>query len=150
VDEPGAVIDPFDPVARPGSLIPELVLPDRGRAWLAGSAHAPAADGPSVDMVHFMVKNLSMIRINIHEAKAKLSKYLQRLRKGEVIIICKRNVPVAELRGLARERGGPRKVGFLRGEFTVPESFFEPLPSGVLEAFEGIRGDGPPAQGSTP
>ena len=36
-----------------------------------------------------------MIRLNIHEAKTHLSRYLARLAEGELILLCKRNVPVA-------------------------------------------------------
>jgi hypothetical protein len=36
-----------------------------------------------------------MIRLNIHEVKAHLSAYLDRLAKGETIILCRRNIPIA-------------------------------------------------------
>ena len=84
-----------------------------------------------------MVHNKIMIRINIHEAKTHLSKYLSRLLKGEVIVLCKRNVPIAEIRPLPRPRKEKRPVGLAKGTFTVPPSFFEPLPDEVLDAFEG-------------
>ncbi|MDH4194216.1 MAG: type II toxin-antitoxin system prevent-host-death family antitoxin, partial [Nitrospirota bacterium] len=41
-----------------------------------------------------------MIKLNIHEAKTHLSRYLDKLKKGETIILCKHNEPVAEIRGL--------------------------------------------------
>jgi antitoxin (DNA-binding transcriptional repressor) of toxin-antitoxin stability system len=78
-----------------------------------------------------------MIRINAHEARAHLSRYLARLRKGEVILICNRNVPVAELRALPERRRRKRPIGLARGELTVPASFFEPLPDDVIRGFEG-------------
>jgi hypothetical protein len=38
----------------------------------------------------------------------------------------------------ARSRVVPRpKVGAARGEFVVPDSFFEPLPGEILKAFKG-------------
>lgn len=40
------------------------------------------------------------IRINIAEAKAKLSQYVRRIKNGESILLCERNVPVAEIRPL--------------------------------------------------
>lgn len=76
-----------------------------------------------------------MIHLNIHEAKTHLSKYLEHLEQGEVIILCRRNQPIAEIRGLTKERKEPRPVGKFRGEFSVPESFFEPLPDELLDAF---------------
>jgi len=78
-----------------------------------------------------------MIRVNIHEAKTHLSSYLKRLERGEVIILCRRNVPIAELRPLPAARKADRPVGLARGEFEVPDSFFDPLPEGILGAFEG-------------
>ena len=78
-----------------------------------------------------------MIRINIYEAKAKLSEYLARAEKGETVVICRRNVPVAELRGLARASAEARPVGLARGLFEVPDDFDAPLPDAVLDAFAG-------------
>jgi antitoxin (DNA-binding transcriptional repressor) of toxin-antitoxin stability system len=86
-----------------------------------------------------MVNNGLMIRLNVHEAKTHLSRYLDLLAQGGVIVLCRRNVPIAEIRGLPRARTEPRPIGPLRGEFDVPDSFFEPLPEEVLAAFEGRR-----------
>jgi len=79
-----------------------------------------------------------MKKLNIHEAKTHLSGYLEDLANGEVIILCKRNVPVAEIRGLtSREGNRPRPTGLARGEFEVPKAFFDPLPDDVIAAFTG-------------
>lgn len=78
-----------------------------------------------------------MIKLNIHEAKTHLSRYLGRLARGEVIVLCKRNVPIAEIRPLRSVRTEPRPVGLAKGLFAVPASFFEPLPDELLGAFEG-------------
>lgn len=78
-----------------------------------------------------------MIRLNIHEAKTHLSRYLARLARGELIVLCKRNVPIAEIRPLRQPRTERRPVGLAKERFQVPESFFEPLPDDLIEAFEG-------------
>ncbi len=79
-----------------------------------------------------------MIRLNINEAKTHLSRYIGELANGEVIILCKRNVPVAEIRGISsRNTQGQRPTGLARGEFEVPKSFFDPLPLDMLAAFAG-------------
>jgi antitoxin (DNA-binding transcriptional repressor) of toxin-antitoxin stability system len=78
-----------------------------------------------------------MIRLNIHEAKTNLSKYLDRLAKGEKILLCRRNVPIAEIRPLPPKTESKRPVGLAKGQFEVPESFFEPLPDDLLDAFGG-------------
>ena len=78
-----------------------------------------------------------MIRINIHEAKTHLSEYLGRLADGETILLCRRNVPIAEIRPLPAARKAIPKPGLWKGRFEVPPSFFEPLPEEMLDAFEG-------------
>jgi antitoxin (DNA-binding transcriptional repressor) of toxin-antitoxin stability system len=78
-----------------------------------------------------------MIRLNIHEAKTHLSRYLPLLEQGETIILCKRNVPIAEIKPIEKRRTEPRKLGLARGEFEVTDEFFEPLPEELLAAFEG-------------
>ncbi len=84
-----------------------------------------------------MVQTLVMIRINIHEAKTHLSRYLARLSAGETIVLCRRNVPVAEIRPLPRRPRKARPIGLARGRFELPPSFFEPLPADVLDGFDG-------------
>lgn len=76
-----------------------------------------------------------MIRLNIHQAKTHLSAYLAKLEAGETILLCKRNVPIAEIRPLRQKPAAPRPIGLGKGEFTVPDSFFEPLPEAVLSEF---------------
>jgi prevent-host-death family protein len=78
-----------------------------------------------------------VIRINIGEAKTHLSKYLRRVKKGETIMLCERNVPIAEIRPIAHTSRGNRPIGHDKGRLTVPPSFFEPLPDWLLDAFEG-------------
>jgi antitoxin (DNA-binding transcriptional repressor) of toxin-antitoxin stability system len=81
-----------------------------------------------------------MIRLNIHEAKTHLSKYLDRLAEGETIILCKRNIPIAEIRPIPFSDKTPRPIGLAKGQFQVPPEFHEPLPAEILAAFEGEAG----------
>ena len=78
-----------------------------------------------------------MIRLNIHEAKTHLSKYLDRLAKGETIVLCKRNTPVAEIRPLPPVRKARRPIGLAKNKFKIPKKFFDPLPDDLLDTFEG-------------
>ena len=77
-----------------------------------------------------------MIRVNVAEAKAHLSRYLESVERGETVVLCRRNVPIAEIRALPRPAHKPRPVGIDRG-MTIPAAFFEPLPDDLLAAFEG-------------
>jgi prevent-host-death family protein len=82
-----------------------------------------------------------MIRVNIAEAKTHLSHYLESVEKGEIVVLCRRNVPIAEIRPIPKAPQEPRPVGIDRG-MTIPASFFEPLPEGLLDAFEGGESSG--------
>ncbi|MCG5051513.1 MAG: type II toxin-antitoxin system prevent-host-death family antitoxin [Myxococcales bacterium] len=86
-----------------------------------------------------LVKYVTMVRVNVHEAKANLSRYLEAAASGETVLICNRNVPVAELRAIAPRRVEPRPIGLARGTFDVAESFFDPLPADIVDAFEGAE-----------
>lgn len=78
-----------------------------------------------------------MIKLNVHEAKTHLSRYLAKLKKGETILLCRRNAPVAEIRALPLAPQKPRPIGLAKDRFRVPTSFFEPLPEEVVESFRG-------------
>ena len=80
-----------------------------------------------------------MQTVNIHEAKAKLSESLTAVKAGETVVICRRNVPVAEIVPIRQPRKAPRPVGLGPYEegYEIPASFFEPLPDELLKAFNG-------------
>ena len=80
-----------------------------------------------------------MVRLNIHEAKTHLSSYLARVAKGETIVLCKRNTPVAEIRPLPSRRTKRRPMGLAAGQVKIPKEFFDPLPAEFLDHFEGKR-----------
>jgi antitoxin (DNA-binding transcriptional repressor) of toxin-antitoxin stability system len=78
-----------------------------------------------------------MIRLNVHQAKTHLSEYLDQLAKGETILLCKRNTPVAEIRAVPPTRKTKRPIGLAKNKLKVTKSFFKPLPEDLLDAFEG-------------
>jgi len=79
-----------------------------------------------------------MISINTHEVKAKLSEYLAVVESGEIVQICRRNVPIAHLVPLPKPGTDPRPVGLAcDAEQDLPDSFFDPLPDDFLKAFNG-------------
>ena len=83
-----------------------------------------------------MIYNPTMFKVNIADAKTHLSRYLDIVERGETVVVCRRNVPIAEIRPVPQPCTEERPVGIDRG-MTVPHSFFEPLPGDVLDAFEG-------------
>lgn len=90
-----------------------------------------------IDLVYFLVHNIVVKRVNIHDAKTNLSRYLAELEPGDGLLLCNRNRPVAELRTLRKRNVREPRIGAAKGEFVVPDSFFEPLPDELLKAFRG-------------
>jgi len=75
-----------------------------------------------------MVYNMVMIMVNIYEAKAKLSEFLEAAASGERVVICKHNQPVAELRAIEAVSATPRDLTpMYPGATFTPAAFFEPL-----------------------
>jgi len=84
----------------------------------------------------YQVHYLTMKKVNIYEAKTHLSALIDRVADGETVLICRRNVPAAELRPVPRARRTRRPIGLVP-DFIVPTSFFEPLPEDLVASFEG-------------
>jgi prevent-host-death family protein len=76
-----------------------------------------------------------MSQVNIHYAKTHLSKLVERAACGEEIIIARAGKPVARLApiGPAKHK---RRFGAMKGQATVDDRFFEPLPENELAAWE--------------
>ncbi|MGP8025720.1 MAG: type II toxin-antitoxin system Phd/YefM family antitoxin [Acidocella sp.] len=76
--------------------------------------------------------------VNMHAAKTHLSRLLDAVAYGEEILIARAGRPVARLVPL---RGAVvpqrRQLGWLVGQFTVPDDFDAPLLADVLGGFEG-------------
>jgi antitoxin (DNA-binding transcriptional repressor) of toxin-antitoxin stability system len=77
---------------------------------------------------------MTMKVVNINEAKAKLSEFLDAVERGEQVVICKRNQPVAELRAIPKKRTAPRTIGGATG-IEMPPAFFDPMPDDWLDEF---------------
>jgi antitoxin (DNA-binding transcriptional repressor) of toxin-antitoxin stability system len=77
-----------------------------------------------------------MIRLNIHEIKVQLSKYIEMVEAGETIVVCKRNIPVAEIRSIAAPNKKIPTLGSAAGK-SAGKSVKEPLPPEDLRLWEG-------------
>ena len=78
-----------------------------------------------------------MIMVNIADAKARLSELIESVDRGEEVVICKHNRPVAELRALPASRVGPRDLTPMFPAWTIERAFFEPLPPDEIALWEG-------------
>jgi antitoxin (DNA-binding transcriptional repressor) of toxin-antitoxin stability system len=78
---------------------------------------------------------MTMKMVNINEAKAKLSEFLDAVAAGETVIICNRNQPVAELRAIPKKRTEPRPIGLAKGTIKIHPSFYDPMTEEELAEF---------------
>ena len=74
--------------------------------------------------------------INIHEAKTHLSRLVDEVSAGEELTIAKAGKPLARLVPIKAAKR-VRKPGFLKGKIRIANDFDAPLPSDLLDAFEG-------------
>ena len=77
-----------------------------------------------------------MTRLNVHEAKTHLSRYLDRVEAGETLILCRHNKPIAEIRPI-KPRAKKKRVFGLDDGFGVSPAFFDELPEDELRLWNG-------------
>jgi prevent-host-death family protein len=63
-----------------------------------------------------------MKTVNIHEAKTQLSRLVDAAAKGEPFIIAKSGKPLVKVVPIDAP-AAPKRLGFMRGAFTVPDDF---------------------------
>lgn len=82
-----------------------------------------------------------MTKVNIQEAKTHLSRYVDRVQQhGDVIIVCRHNHPVAELRPIGNSAAPvrrPRVPGLLKGQVQWEPGAFAPMTDEELTEFDG-------------
>ena len=94
----------------------------------------------ALDMVNFMTYNKTMTNLNINEIKTHFSSCLAKVSKGETVVVCKRNVPIAEIKPIAALPNKNRPIGLAGKEypgFQMSDAFFEALPDDIVAAFNG-------------
>ena len=94
-----------------------------------------------------------MIRVNIQEAKTHLSRYIDRVEQGDVIIVCRHNQPVAELRAVETAPASPVRVaGLLKGRIQWEPGAFAAMTDTELAEFDHapvVPGAAGPGSGRT-
>lgn len=79
-----------------------------------------------------------MEAINIHEAKTRLSQLVARAAEGEGFIIAKAGKPMARVMAIDSPASGQQKrIGFLAGQFQVPNDFDRMGQEEIIEMFGG-------------
>jgi prevent-host-death family protein len=75
--------------------------------------------------------------VNVHAAKTHFSQLLDRVERGEEIVIGRAGKPVARLI-LYREPTGPRRLGACAGQIWIADDF-DDLPDELAAALRGER-----------
>ena len=81
-----------------------------------------------------------MISSNINEIKTHFSSFLAKVSNGETVLVCKRNVPIAEIKPIAALPSKKRPIGLAGKEypdFEISDAFFDPLSDDIVAAFDG-------------
>ena len=79
-----------------------------------------------------------MESVNMHDAKTRLSQLVARAAKGEAFIIAKAGKPVARVTAYdSPEESQQKRIGFMAGEFTVPDDFDRMGQDEIAEMFGG-------------
>ncbi len=79
-----------------------------------------------------------MKSVNMHEAKTHLSKLVEEAAKGESFIIAKAGKPVARVTAIdSPEAGKQKRLGFMAGQFSVPDDFDRMAEAEISTMFGG-------------
>ena len=79
-----------------------------------------------------------METVNIHDAKTHLSRLVERVSKGETVIIAKAGKPMVKLVPLDQPVvDTSRRLGGLEGQFLIPDDFDRMMEDEIAEMFNG-------------
>jgi len=79
-----------------------------------------------------------MKTVNIHEAKTHLSRLVEEAARGEPVIIAKAGKPLVRMVPVnTPEPRPPRRLGFLKGQISVPDDFDTMEQEQIIRRFEG-------------
>lgn len=81
-----------------------------------------------------------MIKLNLNEVKTQFSKYIDLVEGGETVVVCKRNIPIAEIRRIEKPKKKTPELGWAEGASEVPADFNE-LPDDELIKWKGDDND---------
>lgn len=82
-----------------------------------------------------------MLTINIHEAKTHLSRLIDAAAKGEPFIIAKAGKPLVKVMALDTPEGTQvKRLGFMQGQFNIPEDFDQIGGAEIEHLFSGEHG----------
>jgi prevent-host-death family protein len=79
-----------------------------------------------------------MKSVNIHEAKTHLSKLVEQAAHGEPFIIAKAGKPMVKVVAIDATVGKkPKRLDFMKGQFSVPDDFDTMMSAEIEQMFYG-------------
>ena len=84
-----------------------------------------------------------MRTVNMHEAKTHLSRLVEQAAKGEPFIIARAGKPLVKVVAIEEDqKPAPKQLGFLQGQFIIPDDVKAFAREEIEEMFYGPK-DGP-------
>ena len=77
-----------------------------------------------------------MLNVSLSEFKKKVELYLNKVKKGDVIIIKDKDETIAQIEPANNILSKKRPIGLAKGDFAVPDDFDSPLPKEIIQLFE--------------
>jgi len=77
-----------------------------------------------------------MQQYNIHATKTHLSALVEKAARGEAFIIAKAGKPMVKVTPCLPQNTAHKRVGFLKGQITVPEGFNQMGQNEIIDTFE--------------
>ena len=78
-----------------------------------------------------------MKTVGVHEAKTHLSRLIEQAVKGEPFVIAKGGTPMVKVMAIDTPSAGlQRRLGFMAGQFTVPDDFDRMGAEDITRLFE--------------
>lgn len=77
-----------------------------------------------------------MVAINIHEAKTHLSRLIEQVRAGTLVVISKAGTPLVKITAIDAPTQ-PQRIGFLAGAIAVPDDFDRMGSDEIAAMFDG-------------
>jgi len=79
-----------------------------------------------------------MRTVNMHEAKTHLSRLVDQAAKGEPFVIARAGKPLVKVVAFDEPAKKPvQRLGFLKGQFTIPDDFDTMGQEEIIRMFEG-------------
>jgi len=80
-----------------------------------------------------------MTQYNIHSAKTHLSALIEKAAIGEAFTIAKAGKPMVRVIPYLKQWDNPQRIGFLKGQFKIPDDFNTMGQEEIIKMFEGTE-----------